>query len=137
MMETIQIRKAGRKDIFRIRATLSQAKNMGNTAPPFYFRWVIRQGIVLVAERKGKIAGFLIAERNDKIAYAQLIYLFVHPMYRGKGIGSELMREFLKACRKKGVKYIDVHAQAQTAGFYRRFGFRKEGKFVAMYREGR
>ncbi len=129
------IRKAERKDISHIRKAISEERNMGNTAPPFYFRWVIKEGIALVAERGRKTAGFLIAERNDKISYAQLIYLYVHPQYRGKGLGSELMREFLKACRKKSVKYIDVHAPKSAAGFYTQFRFKEEGKFVALYRE--
>ncbi len=135
MMETIQIRKAERKDIPHIRRTLSQEKKMGNSAPPFYFLWVVREGIALIAEEDQKVAGFLIAEKNDKIAYAQLVYLFVHPAYRGKGIGGELMRKFLQASRKKGLKYIDLHAPAQAAGFYQKFKFQPEGKFVTLYRK--
>lgn len=129
------IRKAERKDISHIRKAISEEKNMGNTAPSLYFRWVIQEGIALVAETEQRTVGFLIAERNDKIAYAQLIYLFVHPEYRGKGIGSALMEEFLRLCRKKKVKYIDVHASNTTAGFYKQFQFKEEGKFVALYRE--
>lgn len=135
MATTVTIRKAVPKDISYFRKALSRTRSLGNSAPPFYFRWVIKEGIALVAERGRKTAGFLIAERNDKIAYAQLIYLYVHPQYRRKGLGSELMREFLKACRKKSVKYIDVHAPKSAAGFYTQFRFKEEGKFVALYRK--
>jgi len=132
------------EDIPHIIDALAQAKVMGNLAPAFYFRWVIEEGIALVAEeqqqkaeseRSKKIAGFLIAEKNDKIAYAQLIYLFVHPLSRKKGTGSALMEHFLETCRKQGVKYIDLHAQQDAARFYRKLGFLPEGEFVTMYKE--
>lgn len=137
MAASITIRNAGPKDIPHLMNTISKAKMMGNSAPSFYFRWIVQEGIVLLAENEGETQGFLIAERNNKIAYAQLIYLFVHPPFRNKGIGSELMREFLKTCRKKSVKYVDLHAQSDSAGFYKQFGFKEEGKFVALYRKWR
>lgn len=137
MRATITIRKAQQKDIPRIRSILSREKSTGNTAPPFYFRWVIQEGIALVAEINLKTVGFLIAEKNNKIAYAQLIYLLVYPAWRNKKVGSSLLKHFIKICRKKGVKYIDLHASAQAAGFYRKFKFQTEGKFVALYRKWR
>lgn len=131
----ITIRKAGYKDIPHIMSTIIKAKAMGNAAPPFYFRWIVRNGIAIIAEKEQKTAGFLVAEVNNKIAYTQLIYLFVQPKFRNQGIGSALMKYFLKTCHKKGVKYIDLHAQNKALGFYKKFGFRPEGKFAALYKK--
>lgn len=131
----VTILKATPRDIPYFRKIISTTRNLGNAVPPFYFRWVIKDGIALVAETDQKTAGFLVAERNDRIAYAQLMYLYVHPAYRSKGIGSQLMERFLNLCRKKKVKYIDLHAQADSVGFYNKFKFKEEGRFVALYRK--
>ena len=116
---SICIRPAEPKDIPPIMKALSQAAVMGNSAPAFYFRWVIQEGIAVVAEKYQVITGFLIAERNDAVAYAQLIYLFVDPPSRKQGLGSTLMKHFLEICQREGVKYIDLHAQKDAAKFYR------------------
>ncbi len=132
-MAKLQIRKATRTDIPRFMRTIIQAKAIGNCVPKTYFNWVVHDGIALVAENEQHTAGFLIAERNSKAA-AHVTYIYVHPQYRSQGIGSSLMDHFLGSCRRKGVKYIDLHAKMDTTGFYKKFGFKPEGKFTIMYK---
>lgn len=135
MAALLTIRKAGHKDIPHLMDTISRTRVMGNSAPSSYFRWVIQEGIVLIAENEERTQGFLIAEKNNKIAYAQLIYLFVHPPFRNKSVGSILMDHFLRTCHKKGVKYIDVHSHADAVNFYEKCGFTPEGNFTTMYKK--
>jgi Acetyltransferases len=63
-----------------------------------------------------EITGFMgIAEDN-------LEMLFINPVFRGKGIGKELL---IYAIEQQQVKRVDVNEQnAQAAGFYTHMGFR-------------
>ncbi len=131
---TLAIRRATLADIFYVRQTIKK-EDLGNCAPVFYFRWVIKQGIALVIEYKQQRVGFLIGEINTDIAYAQLVYLFVHPRFRRKTLGTALLKKFLLACRQKGVKYIDLHTKIDATKFYQKFGFKAEGKFITMYKK--
>lgn len=132
----LKVRKATRADIPKFMKTIVNAKAIGNCVPKTYFNWVVHDGITLVAEteqEKEKTAGFLVAERNSKAA-AHVTYVYVHPKFRSKGVGSTLMDHFLGKCRSSGVKYVDLHSKMNTRGFYKKFGFKPEGKFTVMYK---
>lgn len=47
--------------------------------------------------------------------------------YRGKKIGSALMKEVEEYVQKNGGKDIVLHAQCQAAGFYKKSGFTEFG----------
>lgn len=130
----LKVRKATRTDIPRFMKTIVKAKAIGNCVPKTYFNWVVHDGIALVAEQENKTAGFLVAERNSRAA-AHVTYVYVHPQFRSKGVGSTLMDHFLGKCRRSGVKYVDLHSKMNTSGFYKKFGFKPEGKFTVMYKK--
>lgn len=48
--------------------------------------------------------------------------------WRGRGVGSELMRSMLEAARKRGLKIAFLDAQVNAIGFYEQFGFHAEGE---------
>lgn len=57
---------------------------------------------------------------------AKLEALFVHPAWRGAGIGRRLVRH---AVDQRGVTIVDVNEQnPQAVGSYRRLGFEVEGR---------
>jgi putative acetyltransferase len=64
---------------------------------------------------------------GDKVGFLALSkekieMLFIHPEYRGTGIGKKLMHF---AVHKKGVKRVDVNEQnEQAVGFYVNMGFK-------------
>ena len=84
-----------------------------------YLRPFVEQGIrevplLFCVEENEMPAGFLGME-GDRIEM-----LFVHADFRGRGIGSTLMREALLL----GASRVDVNEQnPQALGFYRCFGF--------------
>ncbi|MBS1136643.1 MAG: hypothetical protein H6R11_597 [Proteobacteria bacterium] len=48
--------------------------------------------------------------------------------WRGKGVGTALLRALLAAARERGLARLVLHSQTHAAGFYRRFGFLPEGE---------
>lgn len=86
-------------------------------------------GLSLVAEFEGRTAGHVLFCRiwirppdpalPEEVALA-LAPLSVHPDYRNKGIGSELVTQGLKACRQHGFSLVVVVGEQS---YYSRFGF--------------
>ena len=132
--DQLLIREAKRSDVPSFINTISKAKTIGNCTHRDYLRWIVREGFAYVAENKKRPVGFLLAERNSKVG-AHVNYVFVHRKYRGKGLGSNLMKTFLVTCKKKGVRYIDLNAKNTALGFYRNFGFKTEGKYAVLYKK--
>lgn len=63
----------------------------------------------------GRIAGF------TGLSEAAIEMLFIHPDFRGNGIGRELLQF---AVREKSVTKVDVNEQnTQAVGFYQKMGF--------------
>jgi len=48
--------------------------------------------------------------------------------WRGKGVGSAILKMLLDLARKEGLKSVRLHAQTHAAGFYARHGFKATGK---------
>lgn len=73
-----------------------------------------------VRDTQGRIAGFL-GTSDDKVEM-----LFMHPDYRGKGIGKTLLAYAVGAL---GLRKVDVNEQNEGAvGFYRHYGFEVVGR---------
>ena len=47
---------------------------------------------------------------------------------RGRGIGSQILRELLREARRAGIRGPFLHAQVQAVPFYEKFGFSREGQ---------
>lgn len=76
--------------------------------------------LLCVRERTGEVAGFIGVE-NRKVEM-----LFVHPAWRGKGIGRRLLSY---AVTTLGATELDVNEQnPQAIGFYLRMGFEVVGR---------
>jgi ribosomal protein S18 acetylase RimI-like enzyme len=77
--------------------------------------------ILAVEADTGRVVGFVTA-LSDGVASAYLPLLEVLPTFRGRGIGSELVRRVL---RSLGDLYmVDVACDADVLPFYARLGFR-------------
>ncbi|MBN2409184.1 MAG: N-acetyltransferase [Candidatus Aminicenantes bacterium] len=83
----------------------------------------------LVAECEGRVAGHILFSRvwirpsdpnlPEEVSLA-LAPLAVHPDFRNKGIGSELVTQGLKICRQYGHRLVIVVGEQS---YYARFGF--------------
>lgn len=71
-------------------------------------------------DEAGRVVGFVGVEQ-DKVEM-----LFIHPAWRGRGIGSRLLKY---AFNVLGARLVDVNEQnEQAVGFYLRMGFEVEGR---------
>lgn len=86
-------------------------------------------GLSLVAEIDGQVVGHIlfsrihIATENGDVPAIALAPMAVLPEYHGQGIGSELVRRGLEACREQEHSIVIVLGHPT---FYPRFGFSAE-----------
>ncbi len=64
---------------------------------------------------------------DDKMNSHILGRLAVLKEYRGKGIGSDIVREALAFAEKSGGKSLMLHSQCRAAAFYEKLGFNSFG----------
>jgi putative acetyltransferase len=91
-----------------------------------FFKPLVREELPHVAQlacmrdAEGQVAGFIGVEHN------KVEMLFVHPSWRGQGIGRRLMTYAITAL---GASLVDVNEQnTQAVGFYMRMGFEVIGR---------
>jgi len=91
-----------------------------------FFKPLVRDGLPRVAELacvrdgEGQVAGFV------GVADGKVEMLFIHPTWRGQGIGRRLLKH---AVNMLGATVVDVNEQnEQAVGFYLRMGFEVEGR---------
>ena len=80
-----------------------------------------------LAESHRQIVGSIAIVRQSKHT-AQLRWFFVHPTYRGRGIGKQLLSEALQFCKKKKYKAVSLWTTSEleiARHLYRSVGFRK------------
>ena len=76
--------------------------------------------LACMRDEAGQIVGFVGVEQN------KVEMLFIHPGWRGRGIGSRLLKY---AFNELGARLVDVNEQnEQAVGFYLRMGFVIEGR---------
>lgn len=110
----IKIRKGNKYDAKSLLNMLNSAYELaGNKDRDFYtYDWIIetiknkKNNLVLVAEVKKEIAGFLIAESWESKRYSYLNDLYVVKSFRKKGIAYLLMNEYEKICKNKKMRNI-------------------------------
>ena len=84
----------------------------------------VETGISIVAEVEGRVAGFVMGEMHDEVAY--LRELDVDPAYQRRGIGAQLVTAYVQAAKAKTATAIYLstfRAPPWNAPFYRRMGF--------------
>ncbi len=89
--------------------------------------------IALVAESDrqliGAIWGRLFSEENQGYGFIDTttpeLSMAIHPEFRGKGIGTELMRTIVAAYKKLGVEFLSLSVDKanKASGLYKRLGF--------------
>ena len=120
----VLIRNFKRKDIEEVIYIAEISLTETYSDELFYSIYNAKNTIFLVAEINNTVVGFLSSIYNSK--NARLLMLAVHPFYRRRGIGSELMDSFLQLCISKGIKRITLEVRPSNTDaitFYRKRGF--------------
>lgn len=93
--------------------------------PLFWFQNIVKEKqILLVAKDNKKIIGFRMGERiAGNWAAAHL--MVVHPAYRNKGVGTQLIEAFETECKKRNMHGIMtyVHNNPATLAFFKKKGY--------------
>ena len=90
----------------------------------FYEKYNPQRSRVWICEHNHKMIGFLLL--MDRGESAQLRYFLISPEYRGIGLGSRLMKEYMDFLRECGYKksYLwTTHELSTAASIYKRVGF--------------
>ena len=89
-----------------------------------------KHGICLTAEKDNNVIGYLMAENKSSnassIKYAELRDMRVRNEHQGKGVGTLLVRQFIRWAKDEGYERlsVDVYALSEkNIGFYQKFGF--------------
>jgi len=102
----------------------------------FIYLWQIYPDAFLVAEKNGKVVGFIIAIRKD-IDEMRILMLAVDEKYRRQGIGSMLMRQIMIKFPEIRRIYLEVKVNNKEAiKFYKKHGFKIKEKLNNFYTDG-
>ena len=73
-------------------------------------------------------------EKFDKNGgWLMLLSVAAHPLHRGRGFASKVMRRVIADCREQGRKGIVLTCKERLIPFYQRFGFENEGKSASEH----
>lgn len=99
-------------------------------------------GFLVVAERNGKLIGYLSGGLSDREAYrrikkpAELENMIVSKGSRSKGVGGMLVKDFIRWCKSKKIDNILVIASSQNKraiNFYKNAGFKNYDTALRMW----
>jgi len=133
----MKIRKAKLNEIRKIKKLVDETKEMDVVKETFsedYFKRILKQGILLVAEDENEIVGVVFGKYHVKEEWADLLGLVVEKKFRKKGIGTELVKEFEKIIRAKEIKTIDLYSDKLQVGLFNKLKYNK-GRIYVSFRK--
>ena|SRR5690349_7993237 len=86
----------------------------------------IEKNPVFVSESDGEIRGFYALCVNE--SHAELEHMWVRPADIGAGIGKELFLDAMERAAKLNVREVQLTADPNAAGFYKRMGAEQIGE---------
>ncbi len=96
-----------------------------------------REGF-LVADVGGNVAGFICGIKEENMM-SRILMLAVHPLYRNRSIGSELLKNFIEVSSRSGFNSVILEVRVsntQTIGFYQKRGFQIIDRLDSFYTDG-
>ena len=128
------IRPANEQDIWDIEDIFKEQFNalMERIPDQEELRELIRKEGIRLAFCNGKLAGFIIFQKEGQNLH--LRYWWTAPGFRGGGIGSGLMREFIKASNGTMRQFLWVFSDNENAiKRYKHYGFEFDGTEDEIY----
>jgi ribosomal-protein-alanine N-acetyltransferase len=87
-----------------------------------------------IAEFVDEAAGFYLT--RSVLEEEELLLFAVAPQFRGRGLGTALLEQFLSSARARGIKrvFLEMRRSNTAAALYEKFGFRPVGERPSYYR---
>jgi ribosomal-protein-alanine N-acetyltransferase len=130
----MRIRRADRRDLARIVQIESLCFTEEAVFPPEMFVYLIRYSVALVAcEPGGLVVGFIMGYTSG--SGGAVYTLDVHPLFRRRGVGRELLHALELELQLQGARAIRLEAaleKPEALQLYRQEGFR-ERELVRNY----
>jgi ribosomal protein S18 acetylase RimI-like enzyme len=108
-----------------------------------YHRVLSGDCVMSVAEVDGRVVGNCVIDREganvlSEAGHVGTLGILVDPAFRGKGVGSALLRHAIEACRGKFevIRLSVFSANSRAQQLYRRFGFEVCGHVPRAVRRG-
>lgn len=75
----------------------------------------------------GKVAAYArVFKQNGNVTFGRVV---TDPKYRGQGLGNQLMEHVMEVIKQDfAEKEIEIEAQVQVQGFYKKFDFESQGE---------
>jgi GNAT superfamily N-acetyltransferase len=94
---------------------------------------------ILAARKDGRAVGVLVLAFRPNVSlgglFASIEELFVEPDERRRGVGGKLLEAVEERCRRRGVSYVEVHAEEDGAMvFYEKLGYEEEREVRVLSR---
>jgi ribosomal protein S18 acetylase RimI-like enzyme len=109
----------------------------------YFKRWGKGWDKVIIAEAGGKLAGVsgYFYDNEEARGIYWLGYTYIHPKYRGRGVGSQLLDYVFKDLKRRQARklFLSTSSHAIYGGavsFYTEHGFRWEGTLKDLYGPG-
>ena len=122
-------------EVYRITLEVFEEKYLPNIFLEMHARWP--QGM-MVAEEGGMIVGFIAGTMPSPMK-ARVMLLAVRRGHRKRGVGSVLLRNFMREAERRGATdtVLEVRPSNDDAiRFYTRHGFRMTGILPGYYSDG-
>jgi predicted GNAT family N-acyltransferase len=84
------------------------------------------QALVVIPE--GAIGAGRLSPPTPARSAGHIAWVAILPAFRGRGLGTELMRALLAAADRAGMPVVTLSAQTHALAFYRRLGFVPYGR---------
>ncbi len=128
------VRKFKYEDLEEVYRIAKSSLEEDYTIDFFIYLWQFAE--FLVAERNGKVVGFLIAIKPSSNEM-RILMLAVDKLYRRKGIGSSLIKELILRHPELRKIYLEVKVNnIEAIKFYEKHGFRIKEKIDDFYTDG-
>lgn len=103
-----------------------------------YYTCLIQDGIVIIAEEKGKLIGVVAGEKELQFSHSYIEDGYVAEKYRKRGLGRKLLSVYEEECKKNNIIFISAHVMEENPGALKamqKAGFKKGKKYFLMEKE--
>ena len=133
----MEIRKAQSTEIEQIKMLVDSFEEMDVIKETFsegYYLRILEKGILLVAIEDYEIVGACSGTYNVKEKWADLLGMVVKENFRGKGIGSSLIKEFERIVKERRLNTIDLYADGTQLKLFKKLNY-KQGRTYTAFRK--